>query len=293
MSDIRDGISKAVNLKNEREERNSGRKNCHELLHAVLRRMHLKLKIRAKTFFGDPMLVCLPEFASCTIQQFGILDSETPLFMNYVLKHGMTFLDIGAHYGFYSLLARKLAGNEGRVYSFEPTPDTFAMLSSNLSQFSNVTLEQMAISNEDGEATFIVNSDIAAAFNHLERTRHAEDDESRIAVPCRKLDTYCAGKGIAPDLIKLDVEGAELDAVKGARQTIERHCPAIVLEFGMSDGFICAPAELLEEMSYLPFGIEKGQLRQVNREIIAGCEPGANYLFIHRSKVSSVMESMS
>ncbi|HPE38378.1 MAG TPA: FkbM family methyltransferase [Bacillota bacterium] len=141
------------------------------------------------------------------------------MFFRSLLKEGMKVLDIGANVGVYTLHALSL-GCE--VYSFEPTPETFTILSTNLDangyEFSKKKhLYNIAVSDHEGTVEFAKVKDISG---HNSIYAENEADE-RIIVPCDSIDHVLADVPEV-DVIKIDVEGAEPLVLKGLRSLISR-----------------------------------------------------------------------
>ncbi|MEX2582353.1 MAG: FkbM family methyltransferase [Gemmatimonadota bacterium] len=146
---------------------------------------------------------------------------HTRLFERWV-EPGSHVLDVGAHVGYYTLLSARLAGPEGRVCAFEPDPRNCAHLRRHLAinRLANAEVVQGAVSNEDGVARF--------RFGSGSGTGHLSDDGT-IEVETLSLDAFCGLRGLQPDFIKIDTEGAEVRVLEGARRTLLAHRPAIVL----------------------------------------------------------------
>jgi FkbM family methyltransferase len=169
-----------------------------------------------------------------------------------LLKPGMTFFDVGANIGLYSILAAKRVGPRGVVHSFEPTPATAVRLEANvgLNNFSNIKVNQVALSDKRGTAKFYLHQ--ADDRNSLSAI-----SSNSIVIPTITLDEYIAENLIsAVDLMKMDVEGAELLVLQGASKLISgRNAPTIMLEIngpalegmGTSEGDLTA---LLNECGY-------------------------------------------
>jgi FkbM family methyltransferase len=152
------------------------------------------------------------------IMQAGYFEPETVRFIERYVKPGMTVLDIGAHVGQYSLLASGLVGPSGAVHAFEPHPLLYRVLCGNLdrNRCSNVLRNNLAVSSEDGTGLLFASKHENFGMTSL---RPPEALYSGVQVPVKtiSLDGYIRRHSIGRiDLIKLDVEGAELPVLQGA-----------------------------------------------------------------------------
>ena len=146
---------------------------------------------------------------------------QTSLFRQWV-RPGDTLLDVGAHAGYYSLLSAGLVGERGQVWSFEPNPTNCACLRRHVQMngLHNVHVEQVAVSDAAGPARF--------AFGTGSGTGHL-DDGGAVQVDMVTLDDFCETRGIHPTAVKIDVEGAELRVLAGARRILARDRPVVFL----------------------------------------------------------------
>ncbi|HKO97124.1 MAG TPA: FkbM family methyltransferase [Pyrinomonadaceae bacterium] len=139
------------------------------------------------------------------------------------LGPGGVALDIGANVGCYSMLFGQWVGQAGRVFAFEPAPETFAGLKEHirLNQLDGVISPiEAAVSDQSEKADFLLNE-----HGGMSRLAASADDASQamtVRVPTITVDDFCARENIAPDLIKIDVEGFELMVLRGARETIKK-----------------------------------------------------------------------
>ena len=161
-------------------------------------------------------------------------EQQEQSFLLEFLRPGMTFLDIGAHHGLYSLLASKKVDPGGIVVAFEPSPREFRRLQWNLAlnRCRNVRAARFALGMTDGTAQFFMCLGHDTGCNSL-RPPAATDPIRRITVPITSLDRYLAQAKIEAgdiDVMKLDVEGAELDVLKGAPGVLSSARPLILCE---------------------------------------------------------------
>lgn len=143
------------------------------------------------------------------------------------IEPGWAVVDVGANLGYYTLLAALLTGPEGRVYAFEPAPSTFKTLLRNieLNAAPNVEVYEAALSDTHGVVSLI-----EGAQDDFNRIGPAGEGARREA-PCWTLDQFVEANRIQRvDLVKVDIEGAEHKFLLGARKTIQRFRPIIVIE---------------------------------------------------------------
>jgi FkbM family methyltransferase len=143
-------------------------------------------------------------------------------------------LDIGAYFGYYALLAAR-ANPQAEIHAFEPVPESFALLQK-LADLNGAVIacHRLCLSDRDGETTFFLPDRSLSAIPNIGSlvdrfgagTRFSDRGSRRLEAACRRLDSF----GLAPDLMKLDVEEAELAVLQGGSETIRRHLPAIVME---------------------------------------------------------------
>ena len=148
------------------------------------------------------------------------------------LRTGMTFYDLGANIGFFSLMAARLVGLEGRVVSFEADPVVADRLRENLAynNFRHSAVEEKAVWSESATVSFAC-ADVSASADRglgYVTTNHA-GAANVIRVEAVSLDDYCVTHP-APDFIKCDVEGAECEVFGGAANTLRQWHPIIVCE---------------------------------------------------------------
>lgn len=192
---------------------------------------------------------------------------------SFVMKHlqpGMVFFDVGANLGQYTLIGAQRVGITGQVHSFEPSNRMFGELQYNvgLNVFSDIcTLNKMAVSDNEGTARLSVYEPGAEVYGSLgnQDWPHNKSVIGHEDVKTIALDTYVKARDIKHvDLIKIDIEGAELLAIRGACKLLNQpDAPTIVLEMAdvNTDGFGYKATEIwdyLEDFGYRMYCFGKG-----------------------------------
>jgi FkbM family methyltransferase len=229
-------------------------------------------RVRARTFWGDTMHVLLPE--GSPIYYWGLIDGEEfnlTCFMVDRLGVGQTVIDVGAHFGYYTLLASALVGEGGSVHAFEPTPRTFGILATNTRGRRGVTVHQKALWRAQRTLTLVDFGPQAGAFNTLlsreeDPRRNILERYGRVAsevpVSATTLDAYCGERGLRPSFVKLDAEGAEPEILLGAT-TMLRCRPVLSVEIWSGEAgrnHAQRIARLLGDFSYEPCSLRRGRL---------------------------------
>ena len=147
------------------------------------------------------------------------------------LRPGMTFYDVGANIGFFSLMAARLVGSQGRVVSFEADPEIAGRLRENLArnQFVHAQVEQKAVWSESATVSFErvdPNTSPDRGLGHISSDGSAPGS---ISVEAVSLDQYVASHP-PPDFLKCDVEGAEVAVFQGASQLFAGKRPILLVE---------------------------------------------------------------
>jgi FkbM family methyltransferase len=154
------------------------------------------------------------------------LEAKRKLFA--LIKEGNNFIDIGAHIGQITLEAARIAGPSGKVFSFEPHPKTFAQFDHNvgLNNFNNITKCNFGLGDEIGKFYVEVIDENNAGMNRI-----SKDNTSNIAVEVKILDDFLSTTDLQKvDFIKVDVEGFEYKALKGAENTLKKWHPILFIE---------------------------------------------------------------
>lgn len=211
-----------------------------KLIELAAQRFGIGIKRRARLFWGQEMTVVYPEPSSLAISRYGFYEEGLTTMVLEYLKPGMTFLDVGAHLGYFTLLGAWLVGNSGQVHSFEPTPSTFEVLRSNAGQTANVHLNRVAIASRSGMVNLNDYGPAFSGYNSMYQARMPEAALNRVKstkfqAEAISIDEYVARESLTPNFIKIDAESAEFDILTGMEQTREEFRPIISIEVGDMD----------------------------------------------------------
>ena len=154
------------------------------------------------------------------------------LYLERVLSPGKVFVDAGANFGIYTLLASKIVGEAGRVISFEPSSRVFPVLRRNitLNGFKNVLAFPIALTDKPGRARLYYHS--AVGCDSLGKDASFEPDAHAEEIGTESLDTVLKQTSVGRvDVIKMDVQGAEELALRGANEIVSSMRPIVIFEF--------------------------------------------------------------
>lgn len=169
---------------------------------------------------------------------------QTALFQKYI-RPGQQVLDIGAAAGYYTLLAARLVGPRGRVIAFEPNPTNLRYLRAHIerNRLPFVAVHPLALADHNGTARFGGGTGTGTDRLH---------DRGAIEVAVRRLDDLAETEPLAPQHLKIDVEGAELAVLRGGEKLIRHYRPTIFLSThdGLEPGIHRACCDLLETWNY-------------------------------------------
>lgn len=199
------------------------------------------------------------------------------------LKPGTVFYDLGANVGYFAFLANRII-TTGIIYSFEPIPYNIAVFKAHLElnrnriKNNNILILPFAIADKEGEVA-ISNDRFAIEGNTYVQSDYLQVTD-RIMVKCCSIDGLIKEGFKKPDVIKIDVEGAEYDVLKGAAQTLKTCKPYILLATHDChlQGVQQQCVDLLQELGY-----RVSKLPSHNK-YVAGLE---DYIAIHEQNLVS------
>jgi FkbM family methyltransferase len=163
---------------------------------------------------------------------YGRETNELPVqlaFQDHV-RAGDTVYDVGSNVGFFALLAARLVGAQGTVHAFEAVPACSSALERNVRRngFTNVAVHNVAVSDHTGEIELLQGHHPGGAtISPRDRPR---DYTGSILVPGATIDGMVTDGMQPPDFVKIDVEGAEVEVLRGMATTIDRHGPIVLCE---------------------------------------------------------------
>ena len=195
--------------------------------------------VSTKLFYGKKMNIALP--ASTDIYLTGgkshISEIRLARFIINNLDNSDHFLDIGAHFGYFTLLASEIVGANGRVVSFEPASKSYKLLELNAAELRNVQTYQMAISDSLESIAFYEFPNLQSEYNTLIISQFEGEQwfnnakPTKVEVKTTTIDNITKDETFSPKVIKIDVEGAEYKAIAGGLTFFKTHSPLIVMEY--------------------------------------------------------------
>ena len=177
--------------------------------------------------------------------------------LNNILRDGMVVFDIGAHIGFYTVIAAKKVTDKGKVYAIEPDPSNYETLIKNiaLNKCQNITALQIAVADKEGKAPLYLAPD--SGQHSLYRTFQKDQILVKVSTIDSIIRLY---KEQHIDLIIMDIEGGEDRALDGASLLLRHELPlAVIMEFSprLLNGASVDPVAFITKLRNLGFNILK------------------------------------
>ncbi len=193
----------------------------------------------------------------------GRYEAEEMEFVRQHVRPGDTVLDIGANIGFFTINLAAMVGSGGKVYAFEPSPRVADLLERSVAENrfgDRIVVARAAAADQPGRLGLFVGADsLNLSGSYLMKNKTAADAPGRIVeVPVVQLDLEPVRRPVS--FIKIDVEGAEPLALRGAHNILREDRPTILAELNPSQlakvaG--CSPAGFLAEMEALGYACRK------------------------------------
>ena len=222
----------------------------HRLSNKLIGSEEVEVHVHGQTMYVDAAF-------GLTLKSAGTYMSEslmTEIFAKLVTE-GMTVVDVGAHAGYYTLIAARAVGDKGRVFSFEPEPSNYQLMLKNiqLNNHLNVTPVQKAVSDKTGHIKLFLAED---ASGHS--TVSEKPDQRSIQVDSTSLDDFFTDRIQQINVIKIDVEGAENAVLQGMSSIIDKNPELIIFTEFCPDALKkagCLPTGYLKKLADYGFVI--------------------------------------
>lgn len=212
-----------------------GRYRLLKLARPLVRKFgHTLGKQSISTRRGFVMELDLSDWIPQDIYLQGDFEPTTSEIVQKLLRPGDTVVDVGANIGYFSLMFARCVGPTGRVLSFEPVPKLAASLKRNLeiNQFSHVSISSHALSDHRATARFFAGPNENSGLSSLREPRDCSESFDVDLAPFDDLVPDCENVS----LIKIDVEGAELQVLRGMTKLLQNQRPDILIE--ITDSFL-------------------------------------------------------
>jgi FkbM family methyltransferase len=254
--------------------------------------------IRVKVFDEVELRLINPLEFHQKVLLFGddLYEPQIMSLLSSALGPGKIFFDVGTNMGYHSLLASKLVGDKGRVHAFEPADTQFQHLQLNLriNHIENVTANQCAVAESTGEREFFISEGWNQGTHSLGKTA---GQSKSCRVPCVSIDDYVEKQSVKRiDVMKVDVEGAELSVFKGAQRTLSTMPPPLLIfecceEFSQPFGYSTRDVkQMIEQHGYNLYNLDISP--QPTRVSSSSPERYANIVALHSSADDSYLEAL-
>ncbi len=234
--------------------------------------------------------------------QLRLIDEDEMVLLEDFIKLGDTVMDLGANFAYYTERMSKIVGPNGKVYAFEPIPFTFEVFRMLVKKFrlNNVSYYQKGVSEKNETVRFRVPKmdygTLSTGQAHISGRKNENDEgykftkEETFDCDVVSLDEFYNNSMPGLSFIKIDIEGAELFALRGAKNLINLYKPSILIEINpvFLEGFGLKESDLLEfidSMGYETFHFNKdtGKLDIIKNKPLWE----DNFILVHRSKIDS------
>lgn len=178
--------------------------------------------------------------------------------LKYIVREGDYVIDVGANIGIYTKHLSKLVGKKGKVISIEPISDTYDVLRSNIKFFklNNVDTYNIAISDKDGVVKMVIPKSEFGNENYYEAkiTSQVTEGNEYSKIKAVTLDSLTKNIGNTFTFVKIDVEGHELNCIRGAKKFLIKSRPILLIEVSSNPDSYSSPAyELFNELTGLGY----------------------------------------
>ncbi|MDV3349876.1 FkbM family methyltransferase [Leptothoe sp. LEGE 181152] len=237
-------------------------------------RLDKDIVVQAKLPNGLALPCNIKDHVQRQIYFHGVYEPIESYLFTRLLEPGMTVIDAGANIGQYSLLASGIVGKMGKVHSFEPIDQTFSILENNIlkNNISNVILHQCGLWDSDSSVSLGLSPEMSDNIGSYSIGVYDGCLKSDVRVVA--LDEYRQEASISSvDFIKMDIEGAEYNALLGMQKTVEENQPIFLIEINLKalNRLKTSPRKILDyflEQNYKGYFIDLSGFRKVTVESI-------------------------
>ena len=200
-------------------------------------------QVKTDLFFDAKINILLPSATDIYLLGGKSHDSETRLakYLVQQLNSSTHFFDIGAHYGYFTMLANEIIEGKSTIFSFEPTVKTYELLALNTKSNQNIKTFNNAVSDKNEYLKFYEFGNKYSEYNSLDIAQYEDSawfkstQKTIHEIQAIPLDEIIETNKIIPDYIKIDVEGAEFQVMKGAQKLLTNHAPTLIMEYVAPD----------------------------------------------------------
>lgn len=255
------------------------RKRYYGIMLHVVNKYNLLTKVQSLGTYDNTIKVKLDlsDWIQQQIYFLRIYDSEkeaTRFWKNLIqLRH--IIIDGGANIGYYSLMASKIVGNTGEVYAFEPVSKNFNRLKENieLNNFTNIQIFKKALSDvNDIDVEIYVGDEKNWGMSSI--YKHERFSSQMEIVKTITIDSFLQQNQVNKvDVIKLDIEGSELFAIRGMKKCLETHKPIVLTEVNQeilnaNGDKVSSIYDIFQEFNYFPYKVKDGlTIQRINKPI--------------------------
>jgi len=221
---------------------------------------------------------------------YGYYEKELGELLKKIIKPGEVFLDLGANIGYFSLLVANNSPSV-KVISFEPVAGLFQNMNDNISlnNIKNISTVNAAVGEISGEGELFVSAPNNLGMSSFHQPENYSGKKERVKIVT--IDDWFKTSGLSKiDVIKLDIEGSELDALKGMKEMLQKDKPIVIVEVNPEtlSMFNLEPFAIYDHLKQLNF---EGFLISENARLVhlghVEINQTTNVLFIHQEKVSA------
>lgn len=219
-------------------------------------------------------------------------ERDTMIAFAQLLKPGDEVIEVGGHIGYISMWLARLIGPTGRLVVCEPGSNNLPYLRRNLSHVTQATVADVALADTAGERPFMEeeftgqNNSLRLGDGQFEKTmalNHMSMGTRLRMIRTRTLDALAGDEGMQPALIKIDVEGSELDVLRGSAETLRTHQPAVVVEVAFDHAEVEA---ILIDAGYRVFNASLTRAESMRDYNLM------NYVCLHRDGQAMLLEQI-